>query len=235
MTGADTGRQTVAGAPPRARLRFRGLSEWATRLTSARVHQADSSTWPDRYPALFSAAQALLRDRPHARILSFGCSSGEEVVTLRRYFPDAAIVGAEINRHLLRTCRGLPLDGNVTFVTPSAAALAAHGPFDAIFCMAVLTRRPHEVERRGLTDISAFYPFELFSGTVRELASQLTEGGLLIIEHALYRVDDALDALPLVAVGSHGVGLAKGPRFAPSGRRLEGPQLIARIFRRRPS
>lgn len=218
--------------PARRKLPFRRASEIATRLTCFSVHQADSTTCFDRYPALFSATRSLLRGRASPRILSFGCASGEEVATLRRYFPDAVIVGLEINRRLLLACRGLQLDDRITF-TGSRAAAFARGPFDAIFCMAVLTRRPHEVERRQMTDISAYYPFDRFADTVRALAAQLSDEGLLIVEHALYRVDDALDGTSLAPVAAHGMALAKGPRFAPSGLRLEGPQLMARIFRRR--
>jgi hypothetical protein len=212
----------------------RAWSELTTRLRlPSQVHQDCSLTWSDRYPALFSAARTLLADRPGPRILSFGCSSGEEVLTLRRYFPDAVIVGAEINPSLLRACRRHAIESETLFIRSTPEAVQTHGPFDAIFCMAVLTRRPHEVERRDMADISRFYPFGRFADTVRLLASQLTEGGLLVVEHGLYRVEDAVEGLPLKPVVTHGFRIAKGPRFDPSGMRLEAPQLVARIFRRR--
>ena len=50
-------------------------------------------TLPDRYPWLFDFAAAALDDLPAPRLLSFGCSRGEEVLSLRRRFPDAAIKG----------------------------------------------------------------------------------------------------------------------------------------------
>jgi hypothetical protein len=211
----------------------RAWSELTTRLLqSSEVHQDCSLTCSDRYPALFSAARTLLADRLRPRILSFGCSSGEEVLTLRRYFPDAVIVGAEINQSLLRACRRHAVEGETLFIHSTPEAIQSHGPFDAIFCMAVFTRRPHEVERRDMRDISRFYPFGRFAGTVRSLAAQLTEGGLLVVEHGLYRVEDAIGGLPVSPVLTHGFRIAKGPRFDPSGVRLEPPQLVARIFRR---
>ncbi|WP_286691764.1 MULTISPECIES: class I SAM-dependent methyltransferase [unclassified Brevundimonas] len=211
----------------------RAWSELVTRLSfPSRMHQDNSLTFPERYPTLFSAAQKLLGYRAPVRILSFGCSSGEEVQSLRRYFPDAVIVGAEINASLLRACRELGMEGETFFIPSKDEVVEAHGPFDAIFCMAVFTRRPHEVEGRHMLDISRFYPFERFAASVRFLASQLTPGGLLVVEHALYRVEDALEGLPLTAVVTHGFAPAKGPRFDPTGVRLASPQLIARIFSR---
>lgn len=211
----------------------RAWSELVTRtMFPSRMHQDNSFTWPDRYPALFTAAQTLLADRAPLRILSFGCSSGEEVQSLRHYFPDAVIVGAEINATLLRACRERKVEGPTVFVRSSNAVIQAQGPFDAIFCMAVFTRRPHEVESRDMRDISRFYPFDRFAASVRFLASQLTPGGLLIVEHALYRVEDALEGFPMTPVVTHGFAPAKGPRFDRSGVRLASPQLVARIFSR---
>jgi tRNA G46 methylase TrmB len=58
-------------------------------------HQLVDWTAPDRYPEIFAAAAAAAPDA--RRILSFGCSTGEECVSLAQYFPKAEIVGAEIN------------------------------------------------------------------------------------------------------------------------------------------
>lgn len=209
-------------------------SELATALRFRRhIHQDTSVSWPDRYPRLFAAARDRLAGRSAPNILSFGCAAGEEVVTLRGYFPDAMLTGAELNRALLRACRRLPADSRRRFIASSDAAIAAHGPYDAIFCMAVLTRRPHEVEDRDLRNIAAFYPFAHFAQALRFLAAQLAPGGLLVVEHALYRAEDALAGTGVEPVLEAGVGLAGGARFGPDGERIEPRPVIARIFRRR--
>lgn len=211
----------------------RARSEALTRLRyGSRVHQDVSLSFHDRYPRLFAAAKALLADRAAPRILSHGCAAGEEVTSLRSYFPEAMLVGAEINPGLLRACRKLPPDSNRTFIESRADLIAAHGPYDAIFAMAVFTRRPHEVEERDLRDISAHYPFALFATDLRLLAEQLSPGGLLIVEHAQYRAEDALKGLSVSAVVGLGDWLAKGPRFGPDGIRIEPQPRVARIFRR---
>jgi hypothetical protein len=64
-------------------------------LLHPRTHQAKSTTKLNRYPEIFAAAT---KAAPSARkILSFGCSTGEECVTLANYFPTAQIIGADIN------------------------------------------------------------------------------------------------------------------------------------------
>lgn len=221
------GRLRALIADPRVR------SEALTRLRfGARVHQDVSLSFHDRYPRLFDAARTLLADRAEPRILSYGCAAGEEVTSLRGYFPDAMLIGAEINPALLRACRKLPPDPQRVFVESRQDIIAAHGPYDAIFAMAVFTRRPHEVSARGLRDISSHYPFALFAADLRFLASQLAPGGLLIVEHAQYRVEDALPGQPIGPVPGLGDWLAKGPRFAPNGIRIEPQPRISRIFRR---
>ena len=221
------GRLRALVVDPRAR------SEALTRLRhGSRVHQDVSLSFHDRYPRLFDATKALLADRPAPRILSYGCAAGEEVTSLRSYFPDGMLVGAEINSALLRFCRKLPHDPNRTFIESRPDLIVAHGRYDAIFAMAVFTRRPHEVEERDLRDISSHYPFGLLAADLRFLADQLAPGGLLIVEHAQYLAEDALRGLPLSPVPGLGDWLAKGPRFDPQGIRIEPLPRISRIFRR---
>ena len=64
------------------------------------IHQNENHTSLDRYPSLFAKTKGI---QPNPKkIMSFGCSTGEECTTLRKYYPEALIVGIEINReHLL--------------------------------------------------------------------------------------------------------------------------------------
>ena len=61
----------------------------------------------------FPLAGTILIARQDIKILSYGCSTGEEVLTLRNYFPNAHIIGAEINKHSLAKCRQLPVDEKI--------------------------------------------------------------------------------------------------------------------------
>ena len=209
----------------------RARSELITRWTRKNaVHQSNTVTWHDRYPQLFAAAQTELSENTAPAILSFGCSSGEEVVSLRRYFPSARLVGAEINAVQLAACMHLAADPQMKFIRSTPAAIAELGPYDTIFCMAVLQRLPHEVERRGIRNIAKRYPFARFSDEVKFLADQLRPGGLLVTDHCQYRVED-VDA-PLRPVVNATLSLAKGPRFDPSGEMIAPQPVVARMFRR---
>lgn len=209
----------------------RTRSELITRWTRKNsVHQYSTVTWLDRYPQLFAEAQAELSDISAPAILSFGCSSGEELVSLRRYFPTARLVGAEINAVQLAACAHLTADPQMTFIRSTREAITELGPYDAIFCMAVLQRLPHEVEQRGIRNISKRYPFEHFSGEVKFLADQLRPAGLFVIDHCQYRVED-VDA-PLRPIVNAMVCPAKGPRFNSSGDLIAPQPVVARMFRR---
>jgi hypothetical protein len=59
------------------------------------IHQISAKTAFNRYPQIFAGAA---HAAPNARrILSFGCSTGEECATLKMYFPQAKVVGADLN------------------------------------------------------------------------------------------------------------------------------------------
>src|SRR5262249_33650455 len=104
------------------------------------LFQVCNYTQPDRYPALFRLARQQLGDGPELRLVSFGCSTGEEVFTLRKYFPTARIKGIDINPHNVRVCHQRlaenPAPG-LCFEVADSVRGEAVASYDAIFCMAV--------------------------------------------------------------------------------------------------
>ena len=174
------------------------------------LHQTTVLTWMDRYPQIFCACRDYFGQRQNLRVLSFGCATGEEVITLRAYFPSAWITGAEINRRSLAVCRARLVDDRTSFLYSTRGAIRAHGPFDAIFCMAVLQRTPHAVAGAGVASLKTIYPFEKFEQQVSALDAMLRTGGLLIVHHTQYRVRDT-------AVGSHYTPLSVSDRPADRG------------------
>jgi SAM-dependent methyltransferase len=192
---------------------------WDRVFHPERVHQTTPLTWSNRYPLHFARAAAFLGNKP-VRVLSFGCSTGEEVITLRQYLPAARIVGAEVNPASLAVCRRRPVDDRITFVRSTPVRVRRAGPYDAIFCMAVLQRKPHLVEAEGLQSIRHIYPFAQFDRQLRDLDAVLRPGGLMVVHHAQYRLSDSSIAHSYCALPEGPCESTDLPFFAPSGDRV---------------
>ena len=198
---------------------------WTRLIHGERVHQTTPDTGEERYPTLFDFLAEVM---PQARrILSFGCSTGEELVSLRRRFPAAEIVGAEINRRSRR------LAAKRTAGDPSTSVVApenVRGKFDLVLALAVFQREPHKIAEMEVEDLSPHYPFERFDRAVCELAAVLNSGGLLCIENAHYRLEDSSVAATFEPVA--GSPERTGLMFGRDGRRLDGTK-AGTIFRKR--
>jgi SAM-dependent methyltransferase len=236
---------TSAGGRPRLLRRLRGggaarwlRGQWDVFLNSRLpgVHQLSHATATDRYPALFGAVAGLARPSAGTprRILSFGCSSGEECATLARYFPDAEIVGADISPRVLRTARHTwrHLE-RVRFVS-TADLFAGDESFDLVFAMSVLCRHRDTQHATRSDDI---YPFPQFEATVGELARRVRDGGLLVIFNANYRFEDTALAAGFepVAVDCRADDRLMNVRvrlFAPDGLVLPDQSQAHVVFRR---
>ena len=171
-----------------------------------RVQQTTQRTWANRYPEIFAACRDFFakQNKKNIRILSYVCCTGEEVVTLREYFPDAVIVGAELNRDSLRICRKRKCDSNIHFIYSKPENIRKYGPYDAVFCMAVLERLPMEVIRKHITDLKDMYPFEKYNAHLHEIDTYVKDGGLLIAHNTHYDIMDTDLASGYSALGSHG-------------------------------
>lgn len=212
----DFGR-TVATARGRSIL-------WTRIVHGGEVHQTTAYTCEDRYPELFDLAAELA---PGAkRILSFGCSTGEELSALRRRFPGAEIVGAEINPRSRRiAARRMAEDERTEVIDPGSLT----GGFDVVFALAVLQRQPDMISEMRVEDLSAHYPFRRFDEAVELLVGTLRSGGLLCVMNTQYRIEDSSAAPSLQPVPAS--PLMDHPLFAPGGRRLAGAKAHT-MFRR---
>ena len=177
------------------------------------LHQSTVQTRMDRYPEIFSVCHDYFAAKADLRILSYGCATGEEVLTLRRYFPSAFITGAELNRGCLAVARKHRVDDRILFLEPDPGAILQRGPFDAIFCMAVLQRTPMRVAAAGIGSLKSIYPFEKFDRKVTELDSWLKKDGLLVVHHSQYSLMDAAVGSKFVPLETAKNIFSPGPRF----------------------
>ena len=197
---------------------------WTQLVHGEEVHQPTSYTWTERYPALFDCASQLAPEA--GRILSFGCGTGEELLAIRRRFPAAEIVGAEINPRSRRIAsKRTAADPKIKVVAPKEIS----GRFDVIFALAVFQRAPLKVKAMGLEDLSSFYPFDRFDAGVSGLVQRLGPRGFLCVIHSQYPVEDSASARLLEPVLSSPE--APGPFFDRNGR--PAPDAVSRtVFRR---
>jgi 2-polyprenyl-3-methyl-5-hydroxy-6-metoxy-1,4-benzoquinol methylase len=164
---------------------------WLRWRQPAEAFQPFNTTRPDRYPEIFAFVQLELGAQSNARILSFGCATGEEVFSLRSYFPSAVIKGVDINpgniaaaRRRLRGKR----DPRISFNVAASVETEPTGAYDAIFCMAVL--RHGSLGLPGITRCEHLIRFEDFAKMVSEFERCLRPRGLLVIRHSNFRLCD---------------------------------------------
>lgn len=146
------------------------------------IHQNKPNTGINRYPSIFSFCYRHMCDKS-IKILSFGCSSGEELVTLAMHFPNAEIYGVEIDQNLL----DLSIINTRLVDRVSVYNKIPDEKFDIIFCMSVFCRWP---ETKEVDDCSEFYKFENFEEELIELDQRLNKNGLLVIYNSNFLFDD---------------------------------------------
>lgn len=150
-------------------------------------HQTSGTTWSDRYPEIFSCVGAELADQYRPKVLSFGCSTGEELLALRQVLPDATIVGSEINAVSRAAAERRIAGDKATVVTGSDwTELERLGPFDSVLAMSVLCRWPEPV----LRSFSKKYPFQAWASAVSCLSSVVKKGGLLVLANSSYMFEE---------------------------------------------
>jgi len=197
--------------------------------------QTYSHTLPDRYPWLFQFAAESLVKSADLKLLSFGCSRGDEVFALRKYFPTAVIKGIDIDPRNIAHCRSRMRDElphKMQFTTAQSVAAEADASFDAIFCLAVLCRG--DLTTGNAQYSSPGFLFEDFQAIVADLARCVKPGGLLFLLTTNFRFCDTASAAyfdtVLEAAPSQ---LADDVLFDSSNRLMPGVRYPAVGFRKR--
>lgn len=172
--------------------------------------QVSNSTRLNRYPRVFQAIGEIAGAAQFgaSKVLSYGCSTGEEAHTLSAdYLPDAEILGVDVAPAVVEAARArYGANPRLRFAISNEENLRAAAPFAIIFAMSVLCRWP---ESRNLDDIADMFPFAAFERQVELLDSILQPGGIMVVYNSSYSF--------LHAQASRNYDLVLHPRVATSG------------------
>lgn len=206
---------------------------WLRLKRPRNLFQPYGTTLDDRYPDIFRRVRAGWRDTEDLRLLSFGCSTGEEVFTLRQYFPQAHITGMDISRQRIATCHArlaaMGGDDRIMFRPAGSARQEPAGHYDAIFAMAVFR---HGNLGTKPPDCGHLLDFAAFAREIEALARCLKVGGYLALYHANFRLLDtgvAPDFDILLSVPQD----VRTPIYGPDNRRMDGVTQDAVLFVKR--
>jgi SAM-dependent methyltransferase len=215
---------------------FRGLSR-RLRRPAPGLFQPYNHTLPDRYPWLFRFAAARLGNTQDLRMLSFGCSLGEEVFSLRNYFPTADLKGLDIDPDNIACClaraRAAQSTG-MTFATAATTAGEPTGYYDAIFCLAVLCLG--DLTTSGAERCDPHLRFVDFERVIVDFARCLKPGGILLLHTTNFRFCDTVAANDFdVVLEADPAQMAPDVLFDRDNKLMKGERYYAVAFRKRGS
>lgn len=157
-------------------------SEKLTRLRYGKeMIQTSSFTKMNRYPKLFAIAAKELEAIPNPKILSFGCSTGEEVFSIHDYIPNAEITGVDINKQSLSIARKNDKAQRFSFLHFRDPSWQNKAYYDCIFALAVFQRTQHRKPEKKETLKS--FQFKHFSEMMTLLNATLKKGGYIILDN----------------------------------------------------
>jgi SAM-dependent methyltransferase len=208
---------------------------WLYLFRPKAAFQPFNDTRADRYPRIFSFVQSVLGADREIRILSYGCSTGEEVVSLRNYFPHAEIRGIDINPGNIAVCRRRlkeAPDPAISFIVANSTVAEPVAAYDAIFAMAVL--RHGSLGDPGVVRCDHLIRFEDFARAVEDFRRCLKPGGLLVIRHSNFRLCDVpagADFETILRLKLPDTA-KKTPLFGPDNLLMSGAEYPDTVFRK---
>lgn len=197
----------------------------------ARLFQPATVTRMDRHPALFDLVAAQLADHPAPRLLSFGCSTGEEAFTLARHLPDAGIDAIDANPACIAQARRTADRSHskrIRFLCADVPDAFAPHRYDAVFCLSVLRHGDLEAHRpERCTDL---LPFVRFAAAVEALDRCVRPGGLLVLWGCNFRFTDTALSARYRTLPSPAMKPQPGPFYGRDDRLLRVESYAAFVF-----
>lgn len=212
-----------------ARLRSETIGPWRHRGIQ---HQRLTFTKPNRYPLLFEVCRRHCAPLGEPRLLSYGCSTGDEVFSLAERVPQAVLVGVDINEWCLAQCRRKDPQHRYAFHHRLSPEFASERNFDAILCLAVFQRSEHH--KAADNSVAVGQTFAQFEQEISVLDGKLKPGGLFIIDHADFRFTDTACAVRYTPLDFPNNRLLRvRPLYGPDNRKLADQHDSPRVFVKR--
>lgn len=143
------------------------------------LNQKSGITSYNRYPRLFKFVRNSLPNINNLKILSFGCSTGEEVHTLKNiYFTNSVVDGFDINNSFILKANEKKTPN--LFFTSNYNDLIPYD-YDLIFVNSVLCRFPNK---------PVSYNFAVYEKTINQIDKLLKNNGHLVIINSNYNIED---------------------------------------------
>ncbi len=197
--------------------------------------QAYSYTLPDRYPWLFEFARRHIPDSTAIRLLSFGCSRGDEVFSLRKYFTKATIKGIDVDPRNIAVCKArlaFSRSRSIGFGVAATTNGEMSEIYDAIFCLAVLCLGDLTVSGAQRSD--PYLYFEDFDRVVSDFGRCLKPGGLLFLHVTNFRFCDSSVAGQFdVLLEADAAEMSPDLLFDRENELLKGERYYPVVFRKR--
>jgi SAM-dependent methyltransferase len=153
--------------------------------------QVSTVSTPGRHRDLIADVACALADIPEPVVLSFGCSSGFELLDLRAALPKARILGCDVDVGVLDVARATCDPLGIAIFSSTPKSVAAFGPFDAVCAFNVFLRYP---DISGQDEIAHIYRFEEFDRQIGEVCRAIRPGGILALYNACYAFSETTQA-----------------------------------------
>jgi hypothetical protein len=148
---------------------------------SLNQNQLSIVTKYNRYPEIFSELTNIIKNPE--KILSFGCSTGVECVSLHKlYYNKSKIIGLDINRKVISDNKQKNNCKNIEYYD-NLSDLNKYNKFNLICAMSVLCRWPESAGE---------YTFKTFTETLDLIDNLLDKDGYLCIYNSKYLFTDTI-------------------------------------------
>lgn len=204
----------------------------AKRERPGQLLQPEAATGAGRYSEIIAFVGRELAALERPRVLSWGCSTGAELLALRKVLPHSEITGVDINaRSLAKARRAVSGVGAIGLILSGDPAELAGECFDAVLCLAVLRHARLEEERPS--SCAAILPFAQVERFTASLTSLLRPGGLLALWNVQFRLADMVAASCFSPVLELERGrTANQPLYGPNDKRLDDAVCTEAVYRR---